>query len=226
MTHRTVREVMTRPVITVSLGTGFKNLAALMEVHGVSALPVLDAEGCVAGIVSETDLLRKEEYQEDPAAGRPPLLGHGRARAAGLTAEDVMSSPVVSISPDASIVEAARSLDRHHVGHLVVAEEDGSLAGIVSPRDLLKVYLRADEDIRGEILSEVITKYLGTDPERVEVLVDGGIVTLRGEVEHKSMVPLSARLCRAVDGVVNVVADLSYAVDDSHRPMASDLDPH
>jgi CBS-domain-containing membrane protein len=222
MTHRTVGEVMSRSVVTVGLDTGFKLVAAIMEERGVSALPVLDASGCVAGIVSETDLLRKEEYSEDPSARRPPLLGHGRDRAAGLTAEDVMSSPVITVSPDASIVEAARSLDRHHVGHLVVAEEDGSLVGIVSPRDLLRVYLRSDEDIRGEVLTGIITSYLGCDPDRVEVTVDDGIVTVRGEVEHKSMVPLAARLIRAVDGVIDVKADLSYAVDDSHRPMASE----
>lgn len=225
MTHRTVGEVMTRSVLIVGLDTGFKNLAEIMAEQGVSALPVLDAGGCVAGIVSETDLLRKEEYQEDPAARRPPLLGHGRARAAGLTAEDVMSSPVFTISPDASVVEAARAFDRHHVGHLVVAGEDGSLEGIVSPRDLLRVYLRTDEDIRGEILGEIITKYLGCDPKRVEVAVHDGVVTLRGEVGHKSMVALTARLTRAVDGVVDVTADLSYAVDDSHRPVPTDLDP-
>ncbi len=222
MTHRTVREVMTQPVVTVSLDTGFKNVAALMAERGVSALPVLGAGGRVAGVVSEPDLLRKEEYQEDPAAGRPPLLGHGRARAAGRTAGDLMTSPAVTISPDASVVEAARALDRHQVGHLVVAAEDGSLVGIVSPRDLLKVFMRADEDVRREIVGEIITKYLGTDPARVEVAVNDGIVTLRGEVEHKSMVPLATRLTRAVDGVVDVVTGLSYAVDDSHRPMSSD----
>jgi CBS domain-containing protein len=225
MTHRTVREVMTRSVVAVSLDTGFKHVAAIMEVQDISALPVLDADGCIAGIVSETDLLRKEEYSEDPAARRPPLLGHGRARAAGLTAEDVMTSPVVTISPEASIVQAARALDRHHVRHLVVAEADGSLVGIVSPRDLLKVYLRADEDIRGEIVNDIITNYLGTNPARIEVAVNEGVVTLRGQVENRTMVPLAARLTRAVDGVVAVVADLSYAVDDRHLPMASDLDP-
>jgi CBS-domain-containing membrane protein len=225
MRHRTVREVMTSSVVTVSLDIGFKSVAAIMAEHGVSALPVLDAGGCVAGIVSETDLLRKEEYSEDAAAGRPPLLGRGRDRAAGLTAEDVMSSPVVTISPDASVVEAARALYRHHVGHLVVAEEDGSLAGIVSPRDLLKVYLRTDEDIRTEILTDIITNYLGTNPAHVEVTVNEGVVTLRGQVENRTMVPLAARLTRAVDGVVAVKADLGYAVNDRRLPMASDLDP-
>jgi CBS-domain-containing membrane protein len=225
MTHRTVREVMTEPIVTVSLDTGFKAMAAIMEEHGITALPVLDADGRAAGVVSETDLLRKQEYQEDPSAHRPLLLGHGRDRAAGLTAGDLMSSPVVTISPDASVVEAARVMDRHRVGHLVVAGKDGPPVGIVSPRDLLKVYLRTNEDMRREIVTDIITSYLGTDPERVEVVVKDGIVTLHGEVEHKSMIPLATRLTRAVDGVVDVVADLSYAVDDSHLPTASGPDP-
>jgi len=72
---------------------------------------------------------------------------------------------------------------------------------------------------------DIITKYLGTDPARVDVTVTDGVVTLHGEVEHKSMVPLATRLTRAVDGVVDVVANLSYAVDDSHLPTASELDP-
>jgi CBS domain-containing protein len=148
-----------------------------------------------------------------------------QAKLTGAVVEAVIAWHYPSPYGYASIVEAARSLDRHHVGHLVVAEEDGSLAGIISPRDLLKVYLRTDEDIRGEILGDIIIKYLGTDLERVKVAVDGGIVTLRGEVEHKSMVPLAARLTRAVDGVVDVKAILSYAIDDSHLPTASDLDP-
>ena len=110
-----------------------------------------------------------------------------------------------------------------HVSHLVVTEADGTLAGIVTPRDLLKVYLRTDDDIRSEILGEV-TKYLGSDPDRAEVAVLDGIVTLRGEVERKSMVPLAARMTRSVDGVVHVVNQLAYAIDDSHQPMAADLD--
>ena len=224
MTHRTVRTVMTTAVATASLDTPFKDLATIMAERGVNALPVLDAEGHVVGIVSQTDLLRKEEYSDDPAARRPPHSHHHRAQAAALTAGDVMSSPTVTIPPEASIVAAARLFDRRHVAHLVVAEADGTLVGIVTPRDLLKVYLRTDDDIRSEILGEVITNYLGCDPDRAQVTVTDGTVTLRGEVEHKSMVPLAARMARAVDGVVEVVNELAYAVDDSRLPTAADLD--
>ena len=223
MTHRAVRAVMTAPVATVSLDTPFKGLAAIMAEHGVNALPVLDAQGRIAGIVSQSDLIRKEEYQDDPAA-RPPRSHHHHAQAAGLAARDVMSSPAITIAPGASIVAAARAFDRGHVSHLMVTEADGTLAGIVTPRDLLKVYLRTDDDIRSEILGEVIGKYLGCDPDRAEVAVTDGIVTLRGEVERKSMVPLAARMTQSVDGVVNVVNMLAYAIDDSHLPTAADLD--
>ncbi len=224
MTHRTVRTVMTASVATVSLDTPFKGLAAIMAEHGVNALPVLDAQGRIAGIVSQSDLIRKEEYQHDPAARRPPPHDHRHhAQAAGLTARDLMSSPAITITSGASIVAAARAFDRGHVSHLVVTEADGTLAGIVTPRDLLKVYLRTDDDIRSEILGEV-TKYLGSDPDRAEVAVLDGIVTLRGEVERKSMVPLAARMTRSVDGVVHVVNQLAYAIDDSHQPTAADLD--
>jgi CBS domain-containing protein len=223
MAHRTVRAVMTVAVATVSLDTPFKRLAAIMAEHGVNALPVLDAQGRIAGIVSQSDLIRKVEYQDDPAARRPPH-SHHHAQAAGLTARDVMSSPAVTITPGGSIVAAARAFDRGHVSHLVVTEADGTLAGIVTPRDLLKVYLRTDDDIRSEILGEVITKYLGCDPDRAEVAVRDGIVTLRGGVERKSMVPLAARMAQSVDGVVDVVNKLAYAIDDSHLPTAADLD--
>jgi CBS domain-containing protein len=224
MTHRPVRAVMTAAIATVSLDTPFKAVAAAMAEHGLTALPVLDKQGHIAGIVSESDLIRKEEYQSDPAARRPPHSHHHRAQAEGLTAGQVMSSPAITISPDASIVEAARAFDRARVSHLVVAEADGTLTGIVTPLDLLKVYLRTDGEIRQEILDEVITSYLGCDPGRAEVTVTEGIVTLRGEVEHKSMVPLATRMARSVDGVVEVENHLAYAVDDTRLPTAAELD--
>ncbi|MET0834012.1 MAG: CBS domain-containing protein, partial [Actinomycetota bacterium] len=61
---------MTSEVVTVSERASFKEVAATMAEHRVSALPVLDAEGRVAGIVSEADLLLKEEFAEGPAPGR------------------------------------------------------------------------------------------------------------------------------------------------------------
>ncbi len=228
MVHRAVRAVMTADVAAVTEDTPFAELVAILARHGVSALPVLDSGGRVAGVVSELDLLRKEEYQEDQGARQPPRWRHrdGRARAAGLTARELMTSPPVTITPDASIVEAARELDRHRIRHLIVTDAAGRLAGIVTPRDLLKVYLRSDDEIREEIIRDVLTRYLGTDPARVEVTVASGVVNMTGEVEHKSMVGLAARMAASVDGVVDVTAQLGYAVNDDRIPPVLDTTGH
>jgi CBS-domain-containing membrane protein len=139
-------------------------------------------------------------------------------RAGGLTAKDVMTSPPVTVAPDASIVEAARALDRHHVRRLVVTDGDGRLVGIITRSDLLTVYLRPGNEIQAEIFREVITGYLGTNPDLVKVAVADGVVTLDGEVEKKSMIRLAVKMARSVDGVVDVVDKVSYAIDDTHVP--------
>jgi CBS domain-containing protein len=220
MGHRKVSDVMTADVVTVTEDTPFKDVAGIIAGRGVSAVPVLGAEGRVTGVVSEMDLLRKEEYQDDPGAKRAPRWGHhgARRRAAGVTARDVMTSPPMTIAPDASIVAAARALDRHHVRRLVVITADGWLAGIVTLSDLLKVYLRSDAEIREEILQKVIAGSLGCDPARARVAVRQGVVTLAGYVEKKSMIGLAVGMSRAVDGVVDVIDQLGYTVDDTHLP--------
>jgi CBS domain-containing protein len=224
MAHRKVSDVMTTDVVTVTEDTPFKEMAKVIADRGVSALPVLDTHGRVTGIVSEVDLLRKEEYQQESAARRVPWWKHrkARSRATGVTAHDVMTSHPVTIGPDASIVAAARELDRHHVRRLVVISSDGWLAGIVTPSDLLKVYLRADEDIRAEILEDIMTRYMGTNPALVKIAVADGVVTLSGTVENKSMVPLAVSMSGAIDGVVDVVDQLGYSIDDSHLPRVAD----
>ncbi|HCU96509.1 MAG TPA: inosine-5'-monophosphate dehydrogenase [Actinobacteria bacterium] len=223
MTHHRVREVMTADVACARQDTPFKELAGLMAARGISALPVLDDQGRVTGVVSEVDLLRKEEYQED--GKRPPRWRHphSRAKAAGVTAKDVMTSPALTIGPDATVVEAARALLGHHVKRMPVVDSADHLAGIVSQRDLLRVFLRSDQEIRNEILTEVFGEELGTNLALVQVDVAEGVVTLSGEVRDKSMIGVAVRLAHSVDGVVDVVNHLTYAVDDTPLPKSSSL---
>lgn len=224
MAHHTVGDVMTTQVVTVAEDAPFKNLVQLMASRHVSALPVLDPRGRVTGVVSEIDLLRKEEYEHEPTVKHAPWWGHHKARirAGGRVARDVMSPHPVTITPEASIVAAARALDRHHVRRLVVLSADGWLAGIVTPSDLLKPYLRTDEEIRTEILGDIITGYLGTDPRLVKIAVQDGTVTLGGVVGKKTMIPLAIRMTRAVDGVIDVIDHLGYTTDDTHLPRTAD----
>jgi CBS domain-containing protein len=224
MAHRVVRDVMTADVVTATVDTPFKQLAVLLAERSVSGVPVLDPAGHVTGMVSAVDLMRKEEYQEDPTAQHAPRWHRlDQARARGSTAGDVMTSPAVTVAPDATVTQAARLMDQHRIKRLVVVDADGRLQGIVTVGDLLKVYLRPDGEIREEIVSEIITGYLGTDPALIEVTVADGVVMVTGEVERKSMMGLAVRMSRAVDGVVAVTDRLSFRIDDTHLPTAADM---
>jgi CBS domain-containing protein len=218
MTSRRVNDVMTTEVAVVREGTPFKRVAAVMAEHGVSGLPVLDADGRVVGVVSEADLLYKEEDQD--GGGLPAALAGRRARAARAkaaadTAGEAMSSPAVTIGPDATVGQAARLLVHRGVKRLPVVDDAGTLVGIVSRHDLLSVFLRSDTDIQAEIERELVAGVFMAEPGAVRVTVRDGVALLEGQLEQKSLVPIMVRLTHGVDGVVDVVDKLTYALDDT-----------
>ncbi len=139
------------------------------------------------------------------------------------TARDLMTSPAVTVPPDATIVSAVRLMDRHRIKQLVVVSAGGRLAGIVTTHDLLRVYLRSADGMRAEIIGEVLPSCPGVNPALVEVTVADGILTLDGQVEKKSVIPLAVHMARAVDGVVDVVDRLRFEIDDTQEPTAADL---
>jgi CBS domain-containing protein len=220
MRRHTVAEVMTTDVVTVREQAGYKEMVETMAVLGISALPVVDDDARVVGIVSEADLLLKVEY----AGVQPELsvLRRRRVRAAlvkanGDLARDIMSAPATVVSRDETIAVAAKRMDTEKVKRLPVVDRDGRLVGIVSRSDLLRPFLRADNDIREEILDEVLLATMWLDPRDFTVTVDQGIVTMRGEVERKSVVPILVGLIRTVAGVVDVIDRLTFRYDDTHQ---------
>ncbi|WP_042431518.1 CBS domain-containing protein [Streptacidiphilus anmyonensis] len=223
MEHRTVGDVMTHHVATVRRDTSYKALAALLAEHDVSAVPVVDDAHRVLGVVSEGDLLRKESGQPDPEGHTPSvwMSPSNRKRVRAEDASGLMSRTVFTARPQWSVVEAARMMDRHHVKRLPVVDETDRLVGIVSRSDLLRVFLRADRAIREEVVRDVLRRTLLIDPATLWVDVEDGVVTLRGQLERKSMIPIVERLCRSVDGVVAVHAGLTFAFDDTR----TDLEP-
>ncbi|HET6814577.1 MAG TPA: CBS domain-containing protein [Actinomycetota bacterium] len=208
---------MTTQVVTVRPATPFKDIVARLAEHRVSALPVVDGAGRVLGVVSEADLLLKEEFP-DPDQDMPLFWTRRRRlereKAAGSTARDLMSVALVSISPDATVVEAARRMHRANIKRLPVIGEGGRLVGIVSRSDLLKVFNRPDRSIRREIMDDVIVGEFTMDPSRFFIHVDDGVVVLQGRVERRSLIPYLVRAVHGVEGVVRVEDRLAYDIDD------------
>ncbi|MFF2502970.1 CBS domain-containing protein [Streptomyces sp. NPDC058067] len=215
-----VNDVMTRRVVALKRGAAFKDIVKVMREWRVSALPVLDNAGHVVGVVSEADLLPKEEYREGDVGryGQVQNLAEVR-KADAVTAAELMTAPAVTVAPDATLAHAARVMARHKVKRLPVAGPDGALKGIVSRSDLLKVFLRDDRAIAEEVRSEVVERIFGTHTEAIRVGVQDGVVTLAGRVHQTALIPLATRLSRAVAGVVDVRCALIGA------PRHPDLDP-
>lgn len=210
-----VASVMTKDVVAVTSGTGYKEIVERMRERGVSAVPVIDGERQVIGIVSEADLLLKEE-QPAPRLGNALLHTKGDAtKAEGRNAADLMTAPVVTVGPEATLAEAARLMHRRRVKRLPVVDEEGRLVGIVSRADLLQPFLRSDESIAEEVRTAVLLQTLVIDPEAVTVAVEDGVVRLEGELETRSLAAIAARLVKAVDGVVAVDNRLSWELDDT-----------
>ncbi|MFF7444064.1 CBS domain-containing protein [Streptomyces sp. NPDC008122] len=202
--HHTVSDVMTHTAIAISRDAPYKEIVVLMDEWKVSALPVLEGEGRVVGVVSEADLLPKEEFRG--VEPRPEEVAEA-AKAGAVRAAELMSSPAVTVHADATLAEAARIMARRKVKRLPVVNDIGMLEGVVSRSDLLKVFLRADDEIAAEIRRSVLGE--SAVPAGLDVTVVEGVATLRGPLADRTLVPLLARAVGAVEGVVDVRMELS-----------------
>ena len=199
-----VRDVMTREVVTVGPDTSAKYAAELMAGRGFAALPVVDDDDLLVGIVAEADVLqdrlpsdprlhlrRDEETAEHP----PPLLVRG-----------VMTVGVRTVDAGADVSDVARLFIDERLRSVPVLEH-GRLAGIVSRRDLLAALVRPDAEIRTNLL-RLVEGYTG-EPGCWEVTVTEGVATIgrtagspdvSAQVEERAL----RALAHTVAGVVSV----------------------
>ena len=156
----------------------------------------------MAGVVAEGDLLRKEQLQRDPEGRHSMHLPYRIRRdiATAETARELMDRYPATVPAATSVAEAARLMDRHQSRFLLVTGEDGKLLGVVTARDLLRVFLRPDAAIKTEISRDVLSRYLGTNPVLVKVDVIDGVVRLTGELERKSILAAALRAVRGGRG--------------------------
>ena len=218
MQRRLVQDVMTRDVTTVHVGTGFRQMVRSLLDHGIGALPVVDDTGRVLGVVSETDLLAKRisGIEVEPRAWT--ILSHDGRRTHGnrraTVAARLMTEPPIVVGVEASLARAAYLMIRHDVRHLPVVDADGRLLGIVSRSDLLTEYLRDDDEIRHDVIDEVLVDQFGLDTEKVKVEVEHGRVALLGNVDHATTAAGLVHAAEQIPGVVLVTSTLKWQTDD------------
>jgi CBS domain-containing protein len=225
-----VRDVMSRSVVTVQRSTPLKDVAQALIDNNISGLPVIDADGAVLGVVSEADLLVKD--------GGPDAIRHRRlARFRGestesraqvvklgaITAADAMTAPALTITSGRPLHEAAAIMTARRVNRLPVVD-DGRLVGIISRADLVRAYVRSDEELATTIRQDVILRVMWFDPALFTVLVKDGVVSISGRVERRSTAEMIEQSVRMVPGVVDVYAAVSWSVDDKAVQPAG-LDP-
>jgi CBS domain-containing protein len=213
-----VKDVMTNDPVTIGPETLLKDVADILVARGISGLPVVGIEGEPLGVVSEGDLVVKE--QGEPLEKRSGFGwrwlsakngdGEQRARLAARTAGEAMTAPPITIGPDEHVSEAARRMVENGVNRLPVVGDGGSVIGIVTRADLVRVFSRSDQEIAREIEREVVLGTLWVEPTRVNVRVARGEVSLSGRLDTRLDAELLPRLVARVPGVVSVAADLGW----------------
>ena len=219
MRHTTVAGVMSTNVISARPQDAFAHLTTLLRGAAIRAVPVVDDDGTLLGVVSEADLMaavaRPDGY-EARRWWRPRHIRHQapESKAGATTAAELMTTDVETVTPAARVSAAARTMLRQHLSWMPVCDEDRRVVGVLGRSDVLTVFVRDDASIRAEIVDDVLRWILLADPERVLVEVDGGVVTLTGELDTRMDAHVAVRLIERVEGVVAVVDHLSFRTDE------------
>ncbi|GIH73898.1 HPP family protein [Planobispora longispora] len=192
-----VRDVMSSPVVTVSPDDSVREAVRVLYTHNITAAPVVDDSGALAGIVSEMDLLQGE-FQPDPRATVRAVPGN--AAPPPHRVAEVMTREVVTVSPVTDAVQLVGLLVAKRVKSLPVVQND-RVVGMVSRRDLMAMLARSDKKLREDVLAALHEQY--PFGPRWEVTVRDGVAELRGHagVHHDQIADL---LARTVPGIVRV----------------------
>ena len=216
----TIQDVMSRPALTVRPETPLKDVARTLVEHRISGLPVVDDEGHILGVISEADLLAKEQGASNihhrrlaRLLGESPRTRTQLAKLSATTDGDAMTVPAITITGDRPLAEAAALMTNRGINRLPVVD-GGTLVGVVSRADLVRAYVRSDEDLAQVIRDEVLYRTMWLNPVLFEVDVRDGIATIKGSVERRSTAEVIEHVAALVPGIVDVVCDLNWESDD------------
>jgi CBS domain-containing protein len=202
------RDVMTPNVVTVTADMRVPEIATLMIERRISAVPVVDPSEHVVGVISEGDLIRRPELGTDRPRSRWLqffMSDEDRARdftkTHGLVAKDVMSQPVVSVSPDASLTDVVNLMTRRRIKRVMVIEH-GKLVGVVTRADLLRT-LHAREALPTESVPQDDASIRERILKTIDDEVTNGTAYLWGVVDSDEQ---RKAILVAVEGVPGVRA--------------------
>jgi CBS domain-containing protein len=185
-------DVMTRPVLTVRVDDSVEQAAALLAHNNVTAAPVLDLEGGLAGIVSEGDLLRARMAMAPGADGVPPAA----------VVADVMTRDVVMLPDQAELSTVAETMLRRGVHSVPIVDSADELIGIVCRHDLLRVLVRNDDVVQWDIQHR-LDQYAGGRRAWCATVHDG-VVVIKGHYDDDVERRVVEVLARTVPGVRDV----------------------
>jgi CBS domain-containing protein len=218
MIEPVVGTVMTQSPVVVSSGVSFKQVACALLASDACVVVVV-AGGRPVGVVTEYDVLANLEFHGGIDA--VPLIGavaarRRRRKACATTAGALMTSPVPTVETDTPISEAARRLANPGLPALCVVDGNQRLLGLLTRRDLVAIYRRADDEIAVDVRAAIALapKRFSRSLADVAIRVDGGVVTLTGTLPYRSQVQDAVHAASRVAGVVAVRSQLGYDTDD------------
>lgn len=131
-----VRDRMSTPPVTITLGTNFQDALKLMQEGHLRRLPVVDQAGKLLGIVSERDLLHAS-----PSPATSLSMWELSYLLSRLTVDKLMTSKVVTVRPDTPLEEAARLMVAHRIGGMPVVDEHRIVIGVITETDIFKAFV-------------------------------------------------------------------------------------
>ncbi|MFJ3306697.1 CBS domain-containing protein [Streptomyces sp. NPDC086549] len=209
-----VRDVMDVPAASMRDDLSYREIARLLAREHVGALPVVDADDRVTGMVSESDLLAKVAFEAFSGHRAGPIARLRERRlyekASGRTAADLMTSPAITVLPGATVAEAAWLAALSRLKRIPVADHEGRLVGVVRRDALLQALIRDDAGIRQEVEAKISAFCAPADRDAVEVTVHDGVVELEGRMSQAAMSRLVVEV-ESIDDVIEVNSHLTVA---------------
>lgn len=223
-----VQDVMTADVATVRPTASLKDVAAELSRRRISGMPVVDDRGDVVGVISEADILAKEQpAAQHHTSALARLLhrddgGHS-SRFDAVLVSDAMTSPPITIEAHVPAEFAAHEMTDRAINRLPVVQQ-GRLVGIVTRADLVRAFARSDEQIDADVRETVaLQQELWSDEQPIEVVIAAGEVTLAGKVRRHEEASILTEMVRAVSGVVGVRSSLTWSEEDKPVPAHTNV---